>query len=183
MPRHNLRLIESLPSLEAEICREVVPRLASRVNLEFDPAELASAQSVDIVAGEAFEAQERAALTQIRAACGGVPLTIWGEASDQALIGTAISRLCSSDQPRGAFVVILGTRRSLAPWVASLRARGALVLATREAPCAIIDRIDELATAGLDRPGLLCATPELAERLRLPRTASLPQPEATPVES
>ena len=183
MPRHNLRLLESLPLLEAEICREVLPRIVSRVNLGFDPAKLASAPSLDIVVGEAFDEEERAAFTQILGARGDAPVTIWGEASDQSLVSTATLRLLSSDQPRGAFVVILGTARPLASWVASLRAEAALVVATREAPCAIIDRIDELAAAGCNRPGLLCATPELAERLRLPRIASLPQREAMPVES
>src|SRR5206468_1336354 len=42
IPRHNLRVFESLPLLEAEICREVLPRLASRVNFGLDLAELAS---------------------------------------------------------------------------------------------------------------------------------------------
>jgi hypothetical protein len=183
MPRHNLRLLESLPLLEAEICREVLPRLASRVTFDADLAELASAASVDIVAGESLDPQERAALTQIGAACRSAPVTLWGQASDAAVLGTAMMRLSAADLPRGAFLVILGTGRPIASWLRAMQAERVLLVVTREAPCTIIDRVDELAAAGCEQPVLLCATAELAARLRLPRAASLPQREATPVES
>jgi tetratricopeptide repeat protein/SEC-C motif-containing protein len=182
MPRHNLRLLESLPLLEAEICREVLPRIVSRVNLGLDLAELASAASVDIVAGDRWEAQERAALTQIVAACRSATVMVWGEASDAAVPGMSMTRLSAADSPRGAFLIVLGTGRSLASWLHTLRAEHVLLVATREAPCTIIDRIDELAVAGCSQPALLCATPELAARLRLPRTASLRQIEPESVE-
>jgi len=182
VPRHNLRVFESLPLFEAEICREVLPRLASRVNLALDLAELASAASVDIVAGDHWDMQERAALTQIVAACRSAPVTLWGQPSDAAP-GGAMMRLSADAPPRGAFLVILGAERSLAPWLRATPGERVLLVATREAPCAIIDRVDELAIAGSSRPALVCATPELAARLRLPRTASLPQHEAAPVES
>jgi hypothetical protein len=182
IPRHNLRVFESLPLLEAEICREVLPRLASRVNLALDLAELASAASVDIVAGDNWDAQERAALTQLVAACRSAPVTLWGQPSDAAP-GTGMMRLSADDPPRGPFLVILGTGRSLAPWLRTTRAERVLLVATREAPCTIIDRVDELAIAGCTQPSLVCATPELAAQLRLPHTATLPQREAAPVES
>jgi hypothetical protein len=54
-----------------------------------------------------------------------------------------------------------------------MRAERVLLIVTHDQPCTVIDRIDELAVAGHDRPGLLCATRALAERLRLPREASL----------
>jgi hypothetical protein len=53
-----------------------------------------------------------------------------------------------------------------------------LLVVTRDQPCMVIDRIDELAAAGHNQPGLLCATCELAERLQLPRRASLPERKA-----
>jgi hypothetical protein len=183
MPRYNLRVLESLPLLEAEICREVLPRLASRVNLGLDLADLASAASVDIVVGDSWDAQEHAALSQIRAACRSAPVTMWGEASDAAISGMAMRQLSAADPPRGAFLVVLGTERSVASWLRATRADRVLLVVTREAPCTIIDRVDELAVAGCARPALVCATPELAARLRLPRAASLPQRNAVPVES
>ena len=54
-----------------------------------------------------------------------------------------------------------------------------MLVVTRDDPCAAIDRIDEMSDFGTGRPGLICATPWLAERLRLPRSAVLTTPEAT----
>jgi hypothetical protein len=65
-----------------------------------------------------------------------------------------------------------------------MRAEHVLLIVTRDQPCTIIDRIDELAAAGHEQPGLLCATRALAERLRLPHAASLAEREvAACVES
>jgi len=179
MPRHNLRLLESMPLVETEICREVLPRLAPRVDFGFDLAELAAATSVHVVIGETIGAEERAALGPIVAACGTAPVKIWGEAADKTVAGGAsLSTLAADDHPRGGLLVLLGTARSPAAWLSAMRAERVLLIVTRDEPCTVIDRIDELAVAGHDQPGLLCATRALAERLRLPREASLPQREA-----
>jgi SEC-C motif-containing protein len=174
MPRHNLRLLESMPLVETEICREVLPRLAPRVDFGFDLAELAAATSVHIVIGETMRAEERAALGPIVAACGSAPVKIWGEAADATVAGGApIATLAADDHPRDGLLVLLGTARSAAAWLSAMRAEHVLLIVTRDQPCTVIDRIDELAVAGHDQPGLLCATRALAERLRLPCEASL----------
>ncbi|TMG81841.1 MAG: hypothetical protein E6H78_16015 [Betaproteobacteria bacterium] len=80
-PRHNLRLLESMPSVETEVCREVLPRLARRVDLAVDIAGLAAAAAVHIVIGDAFGEAEQGALSHIVAACGAAQVTIWDEAA------------------------------------------------------------------------------------------------------
>lgn len=173
-PRHNLRLLESLPQIEIEICREVLPRVAARVDTGFDPARLAAASSVHVIINEAPGEEERAALSQVRAACAAAPVRIWDEVGTQARSGAApATRVAADDHPRDGWLVLLGTARPPGAWAYTMRAEGVLLLVTRDEPCAIIDRIDELAVAGYPCPGMLCATPALAERLRLPRGAIL----------
>ncbi len=174
-PRRNLLLLESMPRVEAEVCREVLPRLARRVDLAVDVVSLAAAVRVNVVIGETLEEEERRALAQIVAACGIAPVIIWDELAGggQAEGARALSAV---EHPRGGALVLLGAARSLAAWLSQARAERVLVVATRAAPCEIIDRIDELSAAGYDRPGLLCATRALADRLRLPQVSTLPQP-------
>lgn len=178
VPRHNLRLLESMPLVETEICREVLPRLAPRVDLGFDAAGLAAASSVQVVVGETIGAEERGALDSIIAACGTAPVRIWTEAATETIAGGApLSILTADDHPRGGLLVLLGMGRALTAWLAATHAERVLLIVTRDQPCTVIDRIDELAAVGYDRPGLVCATRALAERLRLPHGASLPERE------
>jgi tetratricopeptide (TPR) repeat protein len=174
-PRGNLRLLESMPRVEAEICREVLPRLARRVDLAVDATSLATAAGVNVVIGETLEEGERRALAQIVAACGTAPVSLWDELAGGAHAEGARA-LSAVEHPRGGALVLLGAARSLAGWLSQARAERVLVVATRAAPCEIIDRLDELSAAGYDRPGLLCATRALADRLRLPQVSTLPQP-------
>jgi hypothetical protein len=174
-PRRNLRLLESMPRVEAEICREVLPRLARRVDLAVDATSLATAARVNVVIGETLDEEERRALAQIVAACGTAPVSLWDELAGGAQAEGARA-LSAVEHPRGGALVLLGAARSLAAWLSEARAERVLVVATRAAPCEIIDRIDELSAAGYYRPGLLCATRALADRLRLPQVSTLPQP-------
>jgi tetratricopeptide (TPR) repeat protein len=174
-PRHNLRVLESMPLVEAEVCLEVLPRLVYRVDLTVDVASLASAASVNVVIGETLGEQEHRSLSQIVAACGTAPITIWDELTGDARADGARA-LSAVEHPRGGALVLLGAARSPAAWLSQARAEHALLVATRAAPCEIIDRIDELSAAGYGRPGLLCATRALADRLRLPQALTLPQP-------
>ena len=177
-PRHNLRLLESMPSIETELCREVLPRFAPRMDLGFDLAQLAVATSVHIVIGDTIAADELAALGSLVAAARTAPIKIWSEAQDDAVaVGAPVSALAPDDHPRDGLLVLLGTARSPIAWLPAMRAEQVLLIATRDQPCTVIDRIDELAAAGHNQPGVLCASRALAERLRLPREASLPERE------
>ena len=101
-------------------------------------------------------------------------MTIWGQAGDARTEGART--LSAVEHPRGGILVLLGAARSPAAWLAQARAERVLLVATRATPCEIIDRIDELSAAGYDRPGLLCATRALADRLHLSQARALPQP-------
>ncbi|HET9764535.1 MAG TPA: tetratricopeptide repeat protein [Casimicrobiaceae bacterium] len=168
--RHNLRLLESLPTMEVEICREALARLA-RVDTRFDLARLGQGGTVHVVS--AFGDTERAALEPLLAACGSSPVELWREPGFDSAVPQAM-RLTSVDHPRGGWVVLLGAAAPISAWIAHARAVGALLVATGDRPCDLIDRVDELTVAGCTDPGLLCATPALARRLGLPLTAALP---------
>jgi tetratricopeptide (TPR) repeat protein len=177
MPRHNLRLLETLPRVETEICREILPRLMSRVDLAFDAGCVASAATTHLVIGDAPGEPQDAVLAQIVAARGTATTTIWENAGpDVVAPGGRARKLSANDHPCGGLLVLVGAGRAAAAWLRGTRAERALLIVTHDEPCAVIDRIDELAAAGYERPGLLCATRALAERLRLPVGATLPQP-------
>jgi tetratricopeptide (TPR) repeat protein len=175
-PRHNLLVLEALPPIETEVCRAVLPRLMSRLDPVADLTGLAAAKVVNIVIADPCIDEDRTVLGQIIDACGTAPVTIWDEAEgDAAHEGPLARRLSAEAYPRGGLLIMLGTARSAAAWLPGARADQVLVVVTRDEPCAVIDRIDELAAAGYTRPGLVCATPALADHLRLPRQAALPQ--------
>ena len=169
-PRRNLQLLESMSRVEAEVCREVLPRVVRRVDLAFDVASLATAARVNVVIGETLGEEEHRALSQIVVACGRASMTIWGQQAGNARTEGART-LSAVEHPRGGILVLLGAARSAAAWLAQARAERVLLVATRATPCEIIDRIDELSAAGYDRPGLLwpivCIFPR-PERCRSP---------------
>ena len=83
-PRRNLQLLESMSRVEAEVCREVLPRVVRRVDLAFDVASLATAARVNVVIGETLGEEEDRALSQIVVACGRASMTIWGQQAGNA---------------------------------------------------------------------------------------------------
>jgi tetratricopeptide (TPR) repeat protein len=175
-PRHNLRLLETMPRVEVEVCREVLPRLAPRLDLTIDVARLGAAGTVNIVVGDTLGEEGRAALSHLVTASGVASVTLWDEGAGDAVVrGVRACKLSVTEHPRGGSLVLFGAARSPVLWLPGARAQQVLLVATRDEPCAIVDRIDELAAAGYDRPGLLCATRALADRLRLPRAATLPR--------
>jgi tetratricopeptide (TPR) repeat protein len=167
--RHDLRLLESLPSMEVEICREALVRL-DRVDIRFDLGVLAQGQPVHVVSD--FGDAERAALEPLVAASGSSPVELWRESGLDTAAPRA-AQLTAADHPRGGWVVLLGAAAPISGWIGHTRAAGALIVATHDRPCDLVDRVDELAAAGYADPGLLCATAALAQRLRLPRSAAL----------
>jgi hypothetical protein len=172
IPRQNLRLLESLPMIEIELCREVLPRLTPRVDCAFDLARLTAAALVHVVIDALPDDEDGATLARVIAACGAAPVKIWHEAG--ALASTyATATLTTADHPRGGILVLFGTARSQAGWLHKAHPDGVLLIVTRDDPCTIIDRIDELAATVDPVPGLLCATHALAARLRLPLGATL----------
>ncbi len=172
-PRQNLRLLESLPMMEVEICREALSRLLSRVDLGFDPMRLAEGRTVHVIGP--FGEAERDALGHVIAASGSSPVRLWREAGPDADSDTGpdTARLTIDEHPRGGWLMLLGATAALSGWLPAAHAEGAVVVATRDEPCLIIDRVDELAAAGYACPGLLCATSALSRRLGLPPAATL----------
>jgi tetratricopeptide (TPR) repeat protein len=166
-PRKNMRLLESMPMMETEICREVLPRMLARIDTTFAPARLAAARSVHVVSP--LGPPECAALREVLPACGSATVELWDDTGTESLAGTITAKRLTADAyPRGGWLVLLGTVRSVADWLPKSGADGAVVVVTRDQPCAAIDRIDELAATGYTRAALSCATPALGRRLGLP---------------
>jgi len=169
IPRQNLRLLESLPVMEAELCREVLPRMGSRIDTAFDVVRLGDGPTVHVVS--AFGEEERDALALV-ASVAGSRIKLWqhgGSADAQ----TRSEPLTMHSHPVEGWIVLLGTATPVGTWLSESRAEGVLLVATRDDACAIVDRLDELAGAGYHRPALLCATEPLARRLGLPLGAVL----------
>jgi tetratricopeptide (TPR) repeat protein len=181
LARHNLRILESMPLIEDEIGREVLPRLLPRIQPLTDVAGFASPGSaVHIVIADELDDTLRGLLDRLSGAFAGGRFALWVQRGVQSGIQAARRIDVGSKQhPEGGSVFLFGAARSPLAWLAAgLPEKLALVL-TRDDPCAAIDRIDEMSGFGTGLPGLICATPWLAERLRLPRSAVLTAPEAT----
>lgn len=167
-PRQHLRMLETMPRVETEVCRQVLPRLAPRLDLGANIDGLAGVANVNVVIGDAPGEEERHVLARLAAACVAPWTIIWDEVAAGEIVGERRTRKLSRDEhPRGGALVVVGTARSFAPWIADVQAARVLLIVTRDEPCATIDRIDELYAAGYRRPGLLCATGALGDRLGL----------------
>jgi tetratricopeptide (TPR) repeat protein len=176
--RSNLQTLQSLPLIEREICRDVLPRLLHRVDCTIDLIVLAaSAPAVHLVVG-ALPPSAEPGLMRLVAALSGARLTLWVEPGTVAPVRDArtLDRV-AGNQPEGGLLLLYGTSASNAGWIEGARASRVVLIVAEDDPCAVIDRLDELFGLGAEQPGLLCASRELAERLRLPTNAVVPAPE------
>jgi tetratricopeptide (TPR) repeat protein len=176
--RSNLQTLQSLPLIEREICRDVLPRLLHRADSTVDLLALAaSARAVHLVVG-ALPAGGEPALMRLIVALSGVRLTLWALPGTVAPVRDArtLDRV-AGNQPEGGLLLLYGTSASNAGWIDGARASRVVLIVAEDDPCAVIDRLDELCGLGTEQPGLLCASRELAERLRLPANAVVPAPE------
>lgn len=171
--RKNLRYLEALPAMETEICRVVFARMLPRVDTAFDTTRFAAGPIVHIVTAVCEEA-ELEAVARVVASSRGSPVQRWCDAGIDSIEDIeARRRLTADDHPNGGWVVFVGSVRSPAAWLRQAEAAGVVLVATRDEPCALIDRTDEFSAAGYVRPALLCATSALARRLGVPATAVL----------
>ncbi len=171
-PRRNLQLLESLPMMEVELCREVLSRMLERIETSFDTARLAAARNVHIVTGP-LEDAERDALATVVKLRGSGSTTRWSDCETDSEGDAAAKHPTPEVHPRGGWLVFVGPVRPATAWLHGARAEGIVVVATRDEPCAILDRIEELAASGYPSPALLCSSPALARRLGLPASCVL----------
>jgi tetratricopeptide (TPR) repeat protein len=182
--RHNLRLVESMPVIEREICREVLPRIVSRVDPVSDFGRWTdSGGPVHIVIADELDEHLEPALEALVRAVELSRLALWTEPSLSCLLPGARSIDAGAGlHPEGGSVVLFGMARSPVAWLANARADKVLLVILKEDPCAVIDRIDQISMLCNARPGLLCASHSLAERLRLPPDAVVVRHESIAVE-
>ena len=180
--KHNLRLIESMPQIEDGVCRDIVPRLLPRIERVRDVSRFApSAASVHIVASDAESADERSMLEKLTTAFAPRPIEVWTHGDTAP--GSATRRVVpeTGDHPAGGVLVLFGRSPAQAAWLAAARAERLLLAVVRDEACALVDRVDEASLCD-PKPGVVCASIPLAERLGLPRDAviSLPGTEQRP---
>jgi hypothetical protein len=171
--RHNLRLLESMPRIEDAICREILPRLIVRVEPLSDVSRFASsATRIHLVLVD--DVNGRPVLERLRRAFGQGQLQLWRQPGSSSARGdTRLLEIGAGIQPAGGVIALVGASRSQAAWLGTARAERVLLVVVRDEPCAIIDRIDEVSLLGDPKPGIICATVALAERLGFPRHAAL----------
>ncbi len=176
--RSNLHTLESLPLIEREICRDVLPRLLQRVDPSVDLLALAAAAPVVHLVVGTRAAAEESGLMRLLAALSGARLTLWAHPGTVAPVRNArtLDR-AAGNHPEGGLLLLYGADASNAGWIESARASRIVLIVAEDDPCAVIDRVDELCGLGAEHPGLLCASQELAKRLRLPANAVIPAPE------
>jgi tetratricopeptide (TPR) repeat protein len=174
MARHNLRLLESMPQIEDGVCREILPRLLTRIEPVGDLASFAASTSrVHIVLLDDFVPAERRMLKQLCAAVAPRSIAFWTHARAAEGRSAHTIALEAGRHPLGGLLVMFGTTPSQATWLDAAGPERILLAVARDAPCALIDRIDEAEQAGDPKPGVVCATASLAERLGLPIHAAL----------
>ena len=179
--RHNLRIFESMPRVEQEICRDVLPRLLTRVEPVEDVRRFASqASRAHLVIADAPHGELRPVFERLMRAFEATRLDLWappGVSLDFDVPEVRIIDAHAHVHPEGGVVVLFGTTRSPAGWLPAARPQRVLLVVTQREACSVIDRIDEVSALGDSRPGLVCATRALAEGLGLPARAAVPEPE------
>jgi tetratricopeptide (TPR) repeat protein len=171
--RHNLRLFESMPLIEREICLDVLPRLLSRVDPVSDIEQWAAGgELLRVVIADDIEQGLQQVLDALLRLLGRSSLSLWAEPGVSFVLpGVRSIDAAAGNHPEGGSLVFFGAGRSPVAWLSKARPDRILIVLVREEPCAAIDRIDEIASLCRTRPGLICATRALAERLRLPQHA------------
>jgi len=173
--RHNLRTLESMPRVEQEICRDVLPRLIARIEPVEDIERFASsATRVHLVIVDDVDATLQSAFERLRRAFDRTRLRLWAQPEVSFEIAD-VHRIDATARPEGGIVVLFGAARSPALWLSEARPERVLLVVVRDEPCAVIDRIDEISALADPHPALLCATRTLAERLQLPELAVVPE--------
>jgi len=176
--RKNLHLLEWLPMIEDEVGRDVLPRLLSRIEPVADLRQFAGAvQQVQVVCADDRGERVRPIVNRLAQAFGNIRHTLWIEPDlPYAIAGARVLDAGAGARPDGGLVVLCGTARSPAAWLGAARSEKVLLVVLADEPCAVIDRIDEIAACD-KQAGVTCATSTLAARLRLPRDAVVPETE------
>ena len=169
--RHNLQLIESALErrvIERAICVETLPRLAGRCIARSSVDGRWRGTTLDLIVSKADMRDDRGELER---------LVRWLEAAATLWTYPATSPASSSlrtiDPLAGTFpqhdvAIFYGADISPASWYGRARATDVALYCDRDDPCALVDRIPELAHEGRTPLHLLFASSALARRVGLP---------------
>jgi tetratricopeptide (TPR) repeat protein len=177
--RDNLDIVQTARRREAELCREVLPRLAPLVTRVDKLADLAATVSVmHLVIMQSLSAQDEAFVESILVASAATQVRRWKDprASDDR--NASAVELSAQSHPVGGILVFFGTEFSAIEWFDRARPELCLLVVTRDEPGLLLDRIRECSGEGRRQVGMLCCGEVLARRLpfAVEVLATLPTP-------
>ncbi len=174
--RHNLQLIESAlerRAIERAICAEMLPRLARRCIAPATPddRERWRGTTPDLIASKTDMRGAWVELERLARSLGTAP-TVWvyPGTSPPATLSSPFRTIdpAAGALPQHRAAIFYGADISPAPWYARSLAADVALYCDAEDPCALVDRIAELAREGRTPLHLLFASPALARRIGLP---------------
>ena len=175
--RHNLQLVESLlerRSVELDICREVLPRLAGRcVAAPTDWREPTRQKATfDLIVSRMDAFDRPGMIDRLAGWLQPASLTVWlyPEMSKPAAATWTVRVIDAQAAmiPDGRHAVFVGADRSPAEWYERTGATDVALFCDDESPCLLLDRIPELAREGKTPLRLLFGSAAHANRIGLP---------------
>jgi tetratricopeptide (TPR) repeat protein len=175
--RHNLQLLDSVlerRSVERDICRETLPRLAPRCIAPVARADDLRWRdtTLDLIVSRSDALDRPAILERLAGWLEAAALTVWlYPGMTQPVFATWPVRLIDPEAgtiPDRRQAVFVGADRSPAEWYARAGATDVALFCDDEAPCLLLDRIPELAREGRMPLRLLFGSAAHAQRIGLP---------------
>jgi hypothetical protein len=168
--RQNLRLLESIPRMEREVCAAALTRARNLVDPIVDLASRAARmKTVNILIAGPLQDDGRQAIADLAAVCSGARVEIWaapGVVTGQTKIremGVGADR-----PPRTGMLVLVGTEYSAVAWLDRTTPLPSMLLVLRDDPCAQLERMRELSHEGNQPVWLAYTSHELMHRIGLP---------------
>lgn len=167
---HNLRLLESIPRMEREVCAVALARARNLIEPIADLASCAARlKTVNILIAGTLKDDARQVIPDLAAVCVGAHVEIW--AAPGAVNDHTNRRELGVDadhRPRTGMLILVGTEHSAAPWLDRARPLRSMLVVLRDDPCAQLDRIRELSHEGHQPVWLAYTRDDLMRRVNLP---------------
>jgi len=177
--RTNFELIElalERRTIEQDICREVLPRLALRCVAPNSSVEQYGRQDadLDIIILKADMDARWSELARVMRWFRSQAITVWAEyalPASQRDVTLRTIDLNAGEVPRADHVAFFGADRAPGDWFAAMPATASTALYCSDEPhCLLVDRIPELAREGIGPLRLLFSSAAHARRIGLPGT-------------
>lgn len=180
--RNNFEIVDMARQRERQLCRAVLPRLASLVFEVNDVASFVPISSgADLVIAQTLAAQDEPVLESVLRAAHADRVRVWADDRARGVGRIRTSSLTEDSRPVSGVLIFFGTEFSARPWLDAAHPDRTLLVVTRDRPGQLLDRIRELSGDGRRSIGLLCAGAALATRVPLPAGVILAHASARPI--